>query len=157
MYSENTVMRLNDIAHRYKDIVYQAIYSVISQPPYKNTGEGAASLTIDVIDGTRDKAPELVINFADHLNYINKKKLQWTKLPKMEGLLKWAETKKSTKQEAEQLAWATAWDKKKNDTWKGMPWRKKTLSQVLKEMNEMVLKAFDEAIEQDFDAATKVK
>lgn len=156
MYSENTVIKLNAIAHKYKDLIHRSIHAVLSQPPYKNTGAGAASVTVDVIDGDQAKAPQIVTKFDDHLNYINNRKMEWTKLPDMKELLTWAKTKKTTDAEAEQLAWATAWDKKKNDTWKAKPWRKKTLSAVLKEMNELIVAEMDQAIEEDFQKAAKV-
>jgi hypothetical protein len=146
MYSENTVIKLNEIAHRYRDLVHRSIHAVLSQPPYKNTGAGAASLTVDVIDGDNNKSPQILIHFDDHVLFLDKRKMQWTKLPDMKELLAWAETRKSTKEEAEQLAWAVGWDKKKNDTWKAKPsWRKKSLSKGLKEMNELIVKAFDQA------------
>lgn len=157
MYSENTVMKLNDIAHRYKSIIHQAIHDVLSQDRYKNTGAGAASLTVDVVDGDVNKAPRILISFDDHLIFLDKRKMQWTKLPNMAKLMEWAETVKPNEKEAKRLAWAVAWDKKKNDTWKAKPWRKKSLSNVLKEMNAMVLEAFDKAIEQDLQQAANTK
>jgi hypothetical protein len=155
-YSENTVNKLNEIAHRYRDLVHKAIHDVLSQPPYKNTGAGAASLTVDVIDGDQNKAPQIVIHFDDHLLFLDKRRMQWTKLPEMKELIAWAETKRTNKEEAAQLAWATAWDKKKNDAWKSKPWRKKSLSKVLKEMNELIVAGFDQAIEEDLKQAAKV-
>lgn len=156
MYSEKMVMRLNEVAHRYKDLVYQSIFTVINQPPYRNTGAAAASLKVDVVDGDQTKAPRLDIRFDDQLIFIGTKKMEWTKLPNMKKLIAWAETKKATREEAEQLAWAVSWDKKNNDTWKPKQWRKKSLSEVLKEMNELIVKAFDQAIEEDLQQAIKV-
>lgn len=156
MYSENTVMMLNDIAQRYKDIIHQAIHDVLSQDGYKNTGAGAASLVVDVVDGDTRKAPQISISFDDHLIFLDKRKMQWTRLPNMGKLMEWAETVKPTEKEAERLAWAVGWDKKNNDTWKAKPWRKKSLSNVLKEMNKMVMEAFDKAIEEDLQKAANV-
>lgn len=156
MYSENTVMKMNDIAHRYKDIIQQAIHDVLSQDRYKNTGAGAASLTTVVIDGNTNKAPQIIVSFDDHLIFLDKRRLQWTRLPDIKKLMEWAETVKPDKKQAERLAWAVAWDKRKNDTWKSKPWRKKSLSVVLKEMNKMVLDAFDKAIDEDFQKAANV-
>lgn len=155
MYSESTVIKLNDIAQRYKDVIHQAIHAVLSQDRYKNTGAGAASLIVDVIDGDSNKSPQITISFDDHLIFLDKRKMQWTKLPNMKKLLEWAETVKPDKKEAERLAWAVAWDKKKNDTWKAKPWRKKSLSNVLKEMNDLLLNEFDAAINEDLMDAIK--
>lgn len=144
-------MRLNDIAHLYKDLAHQSINAVLRD--IGNTGAGAASLTVDVIEGNATRAPQIVIHFDDHLIYLDRRKMQWTKLPEMKKLLEWARTVKPTEREADRLAWATAWDKKKNDTWKPKSWRKKSLSKVLKDMNDIILKAFDECIDQDFQQA----
>lgn len=156
MYSENTVIKLNDIAQRYRDVIHQAIHAVLSQDLYKNTGAGAASLVVEVIDGDSNKAPQILISFDDHLIFLDKRKMQWTKLPNMSKLMEWAETVKPDKKEAHRLAWAVAWDKKKNDTWKPKPWRKKSLSNVLKEMNALILEAFDKAINEGLEKATTV-
>lgn len=156
MYSENTVIKLNDIAQRYRDVIHQAIHDVLSQDRYKNTGAGAASLVVDVEDGDSNKAPVIRISFDDHLIFLDKRKMQWTKLPNMKKLLEWAETVKPDKKEAARLAWAVAWDKKKNDTWKAKPWRKKSLSNVLKEMNALVKEAYDKAAAEDLTTSTKV-
>jgi hypothetical protein len=157
MYSDNTVMKMNDIAQRYKDVIHQAIHDVLSQDRYKNTGAGVASLVVEVIDGDANKSPQIRISFDDHLILLDKRKMQWTKLPNMRKLLEWAETVKPDKKQAKRLAWAVAWDKKNNDTWKGKPWRKKSLSNVLKEMNLMIKEAFDQALGKDFQEAANGK
>lgn len=150
-------MKMNDIAHRYKDVIHQSIHAVLSEDRYKNTGAGAASLTVDVVDGDANKSPQIRISFDDHLIFLDKRKMQWTKLPNMGKLMEWAETVKPDKKGAERLAWAVAWDKKKNDTWKAKPWRKKSLSNVLKEMNLLIKEAFDQVIEKDFQEAANGK
>lgn len=156
MYSPNTVTRLNEIAHEYRDLIHQSIHDVLSQPRYKNTGAGAASLTVDVIEGDSDKSPSIKITFADHLIFLEKRKIQWTKLPEMKKMIDWAETKRSDKAEAKKLAWATAWNKRKFDTWKPKAWRKRSLSSVMKEMNDMITKAYDEVINKDMAEASSV-
>lgn len=156
MYSENMVRALNEIAHRYGDIMGRSIQEVLNDPKYRNTGAGASSVKINVVDGDLNTSPRVEITFDDHLIVLNKRRVEWTRLPNMKGLLAWAETKTPSEKEATQLAWAVAWDKKKNDTWKAKPWRKKSLSEVLKEMNELMVKEFDAAIEKDFQQAVKI-
>jgi hypothetical protein len=156
MYSPRLVNVLNAIAYRFQGLMEQSIKDVLTQDRYKNTGAGAASVVVDVIEGNESKAPALKITFDDHLIFLNQKRIQWTRLPEMKNLITWAETKKSTREEAERLAWAVAWDKKKNDTWKPKPWRKKSLSAVLKEMNTVLLQEFDKAIDEDFQDAAKL-
>jgi hypothetical protein len=149
MYSPITVSKLNDIAHRHKDIIQRAIVETLRQPRYVNTGAGAASVTVDVTDGDANKSPVITIEFDDHIKFLDKRKLQWTELPNMKKLLEWAATKESDPTKAKKLAFATAWDKKRHDTWKAKPWRKKSLSTVLKELNILVIAAFDRAIDED--------
>jgi hypothetical protein len=43
--------------------------------------------------------------------------------------------------------WAIAKDKRKNDTFKRKPWRKKALSQVLKDMNRETLETYRKEVE----------
>lgn len=154
MYSQITIAKLNDIAQRYRGIIQQSIQNVLSQ--YKNTGAGLASVTVDVVEGDASQAPQINIQFDDHVLILDKRKVQWTKLPDMKAMIEWAETKTTTRDQAERLAWAVAWDKKKNDTWKPKAWRKKSLSGVLKEMNQLILQEYDAAIEQDLQQAIKV-
>lgn len=150
IYSESTVIKMNGVAHHYQELIYRAVHSVLSEPRYRNTGAGVNSLKVEVIDGDANKGPQIIIAFDDHLIFLNQRKIEWIKLPVMKDLIAWAETKTSSNREAVRMAWAVAWDKKKKDTWKPKLWRKRSLSTVLKEMNVLVLKAFDEAIEEDF-------
>lgn len=170
MYSQRLVNVLNTLAYKYKDIIERAIVAVLNQPKYKNTGAGAASLTVDVVDGDENKAPQILISFDDHILFLDKRKLQWTKQPSVTNLIEgWASNKTFDKvpgyksnaivdpaKAAARVAWAVAIDKKKNDTWKAKPWRKKSLSNVLKEMNQMILEGFDRAIQEDLTQAVKV-
>jgi len=151
MYSEFMVIRLNAIAHKYRDIIHKAVHDVLVQ--IKNTGAGAASLTVDVVDGDTNNAPRIMIHFDDYLIYLDKRKMQWTRIPDVRKLLEWAKTIKASPREASRLAWSVAWDQVKNDTWKAKAWRKKSLSTVLKELNELVLSEFDKAIEEGLQEA----
>lgn len=149
MYSDLTIQKLNDVAHTYAPLIHQSIHAVLSQPRYRNTGAGVDSLTVEVVDGTSSKAPRIIINFDDRLLFMDKRRMQWTKLPDMKEMVAWAETKTGTRLEAEALAWGTAIKQKKFDTWKPKPWRKKSLSGVLRQMNKMVREAWDKVIEQE--------
>lgn len=155
MYSPRLVDALNAIAYRYKDIIHRAIVDVLRQPRYANTGAGAASVTVDVEGGDANKAPIIHIKFDDYINFLDKRKMQWTKLPDMKKMLEWAATKEQDPAKVKKLAFAVAWDKRKNDTWKAKPWRKKSLGAVLKELNALVIAEFDRAIEEDLAEATQ--
>jgi hypothetical protein len=133
--------------------VQAAIKEVLSQAMYTNTGAAAASIKVTVINGNENKAPEIKVDFVDYLVVLNKRKVSWTKLPDIKKLTEWAARKTDSPEKAKKLAWAIAWDKRKHDTWKPKPWRKKSLSQVLKDMNAEILKAFDKAIDEDLQQA----
>lgn len=157
MYSPRLVSVLNDIANEHAPIIKKAIVDVLSQPRYSNTGAGASSVEVTVVPGDASRSPDINIKFADHLIMLNKSKMQWTRLPNIEKLIEWASTKKDTREQAEKLAFAVAWDKRKNDTWKPKLWRRRSLSQVLRDMNEQLLKKYDDAIEADLVDAAKGK
>lgn len=155
MYSDDLVIKLNTIAYQYRAQIERALRDILSQPRYRNTGAGLASLIVEVIDGDRNKSPQIVVNFDDHLLFLDKRRMQWTKLPEIKKLLAWAETKTGSQKEATKLAWAVAWSKRKNDTWKSKPWRKKGLGPTLREMNKVIMDGFEKAIEEDLRKATK--
>lgn len=150
MYSDNLVRVLNSIAQAYRGKLEDNIKAVLNEGRYRNTGRGADSVTVAVVPGDSSKSPALVITMEDHVLILDKSKLQWTKLPLVNELLSWARTRKSNEKEAKQLAWAVAWDKKNNDTWKPKKWRKKGIGTVLKEMNAQMLVEFEKAIEKDW-------
>lgn len=172
MYSDNLVLTLNVIANEYALIIYQRILEVLNQPKYKRTGAGADSVKVEVVPGTTNKSPDIRIEFADHVNLINLPRMQWTKQPPVDDMTEWAKTVTFTgpvpgykngiapnlppwKANLRRI-WAIAKSKQKFDTWKAKPWRKKSLGSVLKEMNELVLKKFEEAIQLDFEKAVKI-
>ena len=149
-YTTNMQIKLLDIATEYRAKIEASMRSVISQPKYRNTGAGLASLTVVVIDGNAERAPAIQVTIDDHIFRLESRGLQWTALPNMKKMYEWASHKKSDPKEARDLAWRVAKHKQKTDTWKPKTWRKKSLSAVLKEMNKEMLVKFDEAIEKDF-------
>jgi len=149
-YSDNMVITLNNIASDYAGQMEAAIKTILSQARYTNTGQGAGCVSVSVQKGNTNESPALVVKLDDHVLKLDKSKMQWTKLPNMGKLIAWAKTKKSEELQAKKLAYAVAWDKKNNDTWKPKKWRKKGLGPTLKEMNAAMLVAFNEAIEKDF-------
>lgn len=155
MYSEAIVQKLNETAHTWQPIIYREIHEVISQERYVNSGKSAESLKVEVIEGNASRAPQFDIKFDDSLLFLDKRKLQWTKLPNMKKLLEWASHKESDPKKAKRLAWATAYDKKKNDTWKAKPWRKKSLSSTLKELNKFIIQLFEDTIEIELQDAIR--
>ncbi len=153
MYSDILVIKLNIIAHQHAEIIRRAITDILNQPKYRNTGAGVQSLKVEVIEGDASKSPQLRITMDDHLLIIDKKRMQWTKLPEVKRLTAWAETKSQDPAEIKKLVWSTAWKQKKYDAWKPKQWRKKALGPALKEMNKKLVMAFEQAIEEDMQKA----
>jgi hypothetical protein len=153
-YSPRLVEKLNALANEYSGIIMKSVTDVLNTPRYRNTGLGAASVSVQVVAGDAQKAPNIILQFDDRLIFLEKKKMQWTKLPNIEKLMEWATAKlPGDEKGAKKLAWAVAWDKKKNDTWKRKRWTKASLGTVLREMNQMIVQGFDKAIEEDMQAA----
>lgn len=144
------VETLNNIASDYAGQMEAAIKAILSQARYTNTGQGVGSVSVTVQKGNTNESPALIVKLDDYVLLLDRSKMQWTKLPNMTKLIAWAKTKKSEEGEARKLAWAKAWDMKKNDTWKPKKWRKKGLGPTLKEMNAAMLVAFEQAIEMNF-------
>ena len=149
MYSDNLVIKLNTIAHQSADRIDRDLHAILSQPRYKNTGRGLASLHVEVIDGDRNNTPQIKITMDDHLILLDKRKMVWTKLPPIKPLMEWAETVEKNPKRAKALAWGTAIKQRKTNYWKPKVWRRRGLSKALKEMNEFIKQAYDTAIEEE--------
>lgn len=156
IYSENLVIKLNEIAQEYRAKMESAIKVVLSQSRYTNTGKGLRSLSVKVTPGTRESSPSIVVNVDDYIVLLNKSKMQWTKLPNTGNLIAWAKTKKSTETEIKKLAFAVAYVKKTTDNHKPKKWRKKGIGETLKDMNVEMTKAFDDAEQKDLEQAVKI-
>ena len=150
MYSDRLVNVLNEIAKDYRGKLEAAIKAVLSQARYTNTGRGVQSVKVEVVTGNASQSPALVVQLDDYVLLLDRSKMQWTKLANVKNLIEWAKTKRSTEREWKALAWATAVKKKNTDAWKPKKWRKKGLGQTLRDMNAEMIKAFEEAIEQDW-------
>lgn len=156
MYSDNLVIKLNEIAQEYRAKMEASIKAVLSQSRYTNTGKGLRSLSVKVTPGTKESSPSIVVNVDDYVVLLNKSKMEWTKLPNTSNLIAWAKTKKTTETEIKKLAFAVAYIKKNTDAHKPKKWRKKGIGETLKEMNAEMTKAFDEAEQKDLDQAVKI-
>lgn len=153
MYSERLVQVLNEVAHDFRGQLLASIKNVLNEPRLRNTGAGGASVKVDVVPGNSTTSPALVVTLDDYVLLLDKSKMQWTKLPNIRKLVEWARTKKSDEREVQRLAWSKAWDLKKNDSWKPKKWRKRALSEVLKDMNAKMVAAFEAAIDADVQVA----
>jgi hypothetical protein len=155
-YSPRLVDKLNALANEYAPLIYQSITKVLSERQYNwaNTTLGQTELKVHVVPGDEKKAPNIVVQFDDRYMFLEKRKMQWTRFPNMSKMLEWAERKlPGDPKGAKKIAWAKAWDMAKNDSWRRKPWMKKSLGDVMREMNQMIVQGFDKAIEEDMQAA----
>lgn len=154
MESVDLKIKLLDIAEEYRGKIERSIREVISQPKYRNSGAGLASLVVEVVQmGDRD--PVIQVTMDDHIFRLESRNLQWTQLPNMNKMLEWASHKTSDPKEIKKLAWSVAKDKQKNDTWKPKSWRRKALSSVLKEMNKQLLQEYTLVRQQELEKSAQ--
>lgn len=158
--------KLNELAREYAEKLYASAKEVLSKDEFRNTGELVDSLRVSIIPCRDDAPPEIVLEYADQGYYIGYKKPQWTRVPNIEKIRKWAESINFTgpvpgyKGDAsslppwkakERIISAIAWNKRKFDTWKAKPWKGRRgidLGKLLRSLNEEVLDAWARKVEE---------
>ena len=100
--------------------------------------------------------PQIQMTYEDHGDFLTKKKMLFVKVPPVEDLKKWSEARGinlykipgykegsipniSDDKKRNRIAWAIGIDKRMNDTWKRKAWKKKPISELLKELNEEII------------------
>lgn len=161
MIPKQTQEQLNQIAAKYARHLYDNVKRLFSTPAYRNTGELDESLKVHWTACTDNEPPVIVLEYADQGYFLGYRKPQWTRLPNIANLEKWAQTKRFTTipgyngssnlpeyKIQQRVAWAIAWDKRKNDTWKPKRWKKAAnLGQLLKQLNAETTQAYTHDIE----------
>lgn len=161
-----TQQLLNELAHKYGNELINNVRNVLSQPAYRNSGELADSLKLIITPATDTEAPTIVLTYADQGFFIGYKNPQWTKLPNIEKLKKWAETKitslgdipgyeygtassLSVEKQRERIVWAIAKDKRKEDTWKPKKWKNAArLGDILSMINKDTIEVWRKQVEE---------
>ena len=160
MIPEAIQHRLNEIADKHGRIIYDQIKATLSKRQFTNTGELAQSLQLQITRATDRDTPRILITYADQGYFIGYKNPQWTKLPPVDELMKWAETKtfffffgyKSSRnltpfKPRERVVWAIAKNKKAQDTWKPKRWKRASkLGDLLADMNTEMIDAFTKEV-----------
>ena len=154
-YSPELVNDLNKLARDYAPRAEIAIKQEIAK--WSNTGAAVNSVKVEIVDGKSNQSPALKISFADHLLVFNTRHPEWVGQPNMYALTAWAQTKRSNPEEVKKLAFATAYNQKKFDTWKPKYWRKKSLSQLLKELNKKIITEYKVELENAIKRALIIK
>jgi len=176
MIPKITQTKLDAIAERYAAKLLADVKAVFDRPDYRNQGELADSLKVSVTKCTDRESPKIILTYADQGFYIGYKSPQWTKLPKIERLKKWAETKTislgdipgyeygsasniSVEKQKERIVWAIAKNKRKEDTWKQKKWKNAAgLGDLLKDLNQSTIITYANDVENMLaDAISKGK
>lgn len=165
MIPKLTQQKLDALAERYAARLLADVKAVLNTPQYKNSGELESSLKIIVIPSTELEAPKIILTYADQGFYLGYKSPQWTKIPNIDKLNKWAATKTfdlgdipgyeygtasrlPIEKQKERIVFAIAKNKRKEDTWKPRKWKKAArLGDLLSDLNVDTLSAYAKDIE----------
>jgi hypothetical protein len=165
MIPKITQQKLDAIAQKYAARLLADVKAVLNTPQYKNSGELESSLKILVVPATDLEAPKIILTYADQGFYLGYKNPQWTKVPDIEKLKKWAETKVTDlgdipgyeygtasrlpiEKQKERIVWAIAKNKRKEDTWKPRKWKNAAkLGNLLSDLNVDTLSAYAKDVE----------
>jgi hypothetical protein len=154
--------RLNVLARTYASQFQASVNRELDK--IRATGQLQNSVEVVVILATANTAPEIKIEYAEHGEFIGKRKLLFTKLVPPDQLMEWMEAENfvpsripgykngsapnlTTEQKRKRFAFATAMDKKQNDTWKPKRWKRLALRDVLKMMNQDIIRAYTQEVE----------
>lgn len=165
MIPQITQEKLNALADQYARQLLNQVKEVLSQPAYHNSGELEESLKISITKATATEAPVILLTYADQGFFIGYKNPQWTSLPNVDKIKKWALIKTlsigdipgytygtapniTDEKKIERIAWAIAKNKRKEDTWKQKKWKNASgLGDLLRSLNENTIKAWIKDVE----------
>ena len=152
------VDRLNELARQYRGQFLQSARSVLAQDKFRASGKTQDSLKAHIIQGTPEKAPQIVMEFDEAGEFISKRRLIFTKPPPASEILDTIKSGKfriksvpgyegaaatlSLEKQQKRVAFAIAQNKFREQTHKRKNWRKPALSALLRQMNEALVKAW---------------
>jgi len=163
---ESIINRLNELAQIYAQYLFDKAYNLLKENKYRNTGQLLNSLKVTWLKADENYPPRILLIYLEYADIFEQKKLSWVRTPPPEELIKWVMEKglhKSGKipgytansrigisdyQKAQRIGWAISIDKRINDTHQRKPWKRQTLSELLKQMNYEVHEAFRQESEQ---------
>lgn len=144
---------LNAIAERYAQLIFNRAREILSNASIRVTDELLNSVKVTWLKANDNQPPRILFIFAEHGIFLDQRSPKWIKLPAIEKLKEWVEAKNlpltripgykngiapglSQAKKAERIAWAIAWDKRKNDTWKRKRWKRDVLRDQLLRLNQ---------------------
>ena len=151
--------RMNNLAYSYGAKFEQQIANTLKKSKFADTGSLSQSVNVVVQKANEYSPPVIFVEYYDYGNILEQKSPRWTSLPPVDKLETWVANKNLAsaglipgytngapnliqQQKNRRIAWAIAWDKRKNDTWKRKRWKREALPDLLKEMNQDTLKEF---------------
>lgn len=128
---------------------------------YSNSGDLVNSLQAKV-EGTGQDA-RIILSFAEHGGLIDKKKMVWGKVPEIRKMEKWVQRKGvdafryisgignarnlTDEQKVKRIASGVAWSYRLHQSnWKRKQWRRQTLVDLLKDLNEKTARIWENEI-----------
>lgn len=155
--------RLDAIALQYGAQYLAKMKAVFSQKKYRATGALANSLRLKITPSTAQSSPDIIIYYDEAGEYIGKKRLIYTKQAPMEEMLAYVKSPKfkmrsipgyangaanlSLEQKQERVAFALAKSKFTTGKHRRRKWKKEALPDLLKSMNDRLVRAWTEESE----------
>lgn len=156
--------RLDALALQYGTQFLAKLKAVFSQKKYRATGALAESLRLKITPSTAQSSPDIIIYYDEAGEYIGKKRLIYTKNAPMEAMLEYVKSPKfkmrsipgykdgtaanlSMEQKQERVAFALAKSKFTTGKHRRRKWKKEALPDLLKSMNDRLVRAWTEESE----------
>jgi hypothetical protein len=158
--------RLNQLAQEYAQKFDAKIKEVLSKKKYRATGDLAASVKTKVVPATDNEAPQIVVEYLDYGELINKRRLIFTKIVPADDLFDFVSSSKFKRrsipgyregvtpgisQEAinRRIAFAIGVAKKRDQKHRRRPWKRDSLRILLEEMNTELVEAWSDVLSKE--------
>jgi hypothetical protein len=156
MITQEFLTKLNNYSREKGEQLLRAAAAELKDDKRYNSGELLQSLQLQVIEGTAEKPPVIIVTYAPQGAFMEVKKMEWTRQPNIEKLLAWSKYKRfnltsipgykngnapnlSEQKKVERIVWAIAKRQEKYDVWKRKPWKAKPVVEFLRQLNREVL------------------
>jgi len=165
MITQEFLTKLNNYSREKGEELLRAALNELQNDKRYNSGELLQSLKLQVIEGTPEKPPVIIVTYAPQGAFMEVKKMEWTRQPNIEKLLDWSKYKRfnmdsipgykngsapnlSEEKKVQRIVWAIAKRQEKFDVWKRRPWKAKPVIEFLRKLNMEVLEIWANEAEQ---------
>ena len=156
--------RLNQIAQVYGRQYLAQARSVLNQNKFKATGDLSNSLKLRITPSTEQTSPQITILYDEVGEYIGSRRLIYTQQAPADEILDYVKSPKfkmksipgyengaspniSIEKQQERIAFAIARSKYKNPKHRRRKWKREFLPELLKSMNDKLVRAWTEESE----------